>query len=98
MTNMMAPLPISSRHINVVGSIMSEIKQAALIETGDVRLLCLVNWYGLSERLYREGSDCLTLQQEDTIILRNIGKHSHPRSLNSQQQHLKHNLVHHGMS
>lgn len=82
----------------VVGSIMSEIKQTALVETWDVKLFCLVNWYGLSERLYREGSDCLTLQQEDTIILRNVGKHSHPRSLNAQQQLLKRRLVQCGMS
>jgi hypothetical protein len=31
---MMTPLPISNTHIIVVGSIMSEIKETALIETG----------------------------------------------------------------
>jgi hypothetical protein len=51
MTNMMTQLPISNTHIIVVGSIMSEIKQTALVETRDVTLFCLVKWHGLLERL-----------------------------------------------
>jgi len=51
MTNMMTPLPISNTHIIAVGSIMSEIKQTALVEIWDVRLFCLVKWYGLLGRL-----------------------------------------------